>query len=71
MLIVFAISIPELSASVQYGENETLKEAGLESRVESVRDDKERGMVVELSAGDSDEVVQGLLGQFVQPWERK
>ena len=51
--------------------NETLKEAGLESRVESVVDDKERGMVVKLSAGDTNEVVQGVLGQFVQPWERK
>ena len=51
--------------------NETLQEAGLETRVETVFDDKKRGMVVELTSGDSDELLQGLLGQFVQPWERK
>ncbi len=51
--------------------NESLEVAGLQSRVESVVDDPKRGLVVQLSAGDSDEAIQDLLGQFVQPWERK
>ncbi len=51
--------------------NETLAEAKLQARVESVIDDKNRGLVAQISIEDTEEKIQAVIGQFVYPWERK
>ena len=51
--------------------NETLAEAKLQARVESVIDDKNRGLVAQISIEDTEEKIQAVVGQFVYPWERK
>ena len=47
-----------------------LDEAGLSARVQSVIDDKKRGLVAQVSSEDSDDEVSAVLGGFSGQWER-
>ncbi|MCA0873686.1 acyl-CoA synthetase [Seohaeicola saemankumensis] len=50
--------------------NGALEEAGVQARVESVIDDKKRGLVAQLRRNGADEQdVAKVLGGFVRPWE--
>lgn len=50
--------------------NGALEQAGLAARVESVIDDKKRGLVAQIALnGAPEEQVGGALGGFVRPWE--
>jgi fatty-acyl-CoA synthase len=50
--------------------DEALSEAGLSARVVGVIDDKNRGLVAQLSDANSDAEIQDALGQFLCQWER-
>ena len=51
--------------------NEALEKAGLSARVESVVDDKKRGLVAQLTANSEDDAaITAVLGSFTRPWER-
>lgn len=50
--------------------NDALAAGGLSARVVSVSDDKKRGLVAQLDAGDADEQITAVLGSFTRPWER-
>ena len=47
-----------------------LDEAGLSARVQSVIDDKKRGLVAQISSDNGDDEVSAVLGGFSRPWER-
>ena len=50
--------------------NSALEKAGLGARVESVTDDKKRGLVAQVRQNGTDEAdVSKTLGSFVRPWE--
>ncbi len=50
--------------------NGALEKAGVDARVVSVIDDKQRGLVAQLDAnGSSDDDVGKVLGSFTRPWE--
>ncbi len=51
--------------------NAALSEAGVAAEVESVTEDKKRGLIAKLrKTGDADDKsVNGVLGDFVRPWE--
>ena len=46
-----------------------LQEAGLSARVISVIDEKKRGLVAQISGGDSDDKIKEVLGQFPSSWD--
>ena len=51
--------------------NGALEKAGVEARVVSVVDDKNRGLVAQLSgSSDEDSAITDVLGSFIRPWER-
>lgn len=51
--------------------NEALEKAGLSARVETVVDDKKRGLVAQLTANSEDDAaITAVLGSFTRPWER-
>lgn len=50
--------------------DEALSEAGLSARVVGVIDDKNRGLVAQLSDANGDAEIQDALGQFLCQWER-
>ena len=47
-----------------------LDEAGLSARIQTVVDDKKRGLVAQVSSDDSDDEISAVLGGFSRPWER-
>ena len=47
-----------------------LQDAGLSARVQTVIDDKKRGLVAQVSSDNSDDEISAVLGDFSQPWER-
>ena len=47
-----------------------LDEAGLSARVQTVVDDKKRGLVAQVSSDNSDDEISAVLGGFSRPWER-
>ncbi|THH35869.1 acyl-CoA synthetase [Aliishimia ponticola] len=50
--------------------NEALEKAGLKARVESVLDDKKRGLIAEVELNGADRsAVAETLGSFTRPWE--
>ena len=51
--------------------NAALEEAGVDARVHTVREDKERGLVAEIERGDAcdAEALRKVLGRFVPAWE--
>ena len=49
--------------------NKALQDAGLSARVVSVIDDKKRGLVAQISDGDSDDKIKEVLGQFPISWD--
>ena len=50
--------------------DKALQEAGLSARVVRVIDDKKRGLVAQISDGDSDDKIKEVLGQFPTSWDR-
>ncbi|MEO9650760.1 MAG: acyl-CoA synthetase [Roseobacter sp.] len=50
--------------------NQSLEAAGLDARVDTVVDDKKRGLVAQISAnGTTDAEIGKVLGDFVRPWD--
>ena len=50
--------------------NTMLAEAGLDAQVESVVEDKQRGLVAQVVGGADDGAITEVLGGFTRPWER-
>jgi acyl-coenzyme A synthetase/AMP-(fatty) acid ligase len=50
--------------------NAALADAGVDASVVSVRDDKKRGLVAQVSGGADDAAIGGVLGAFINQWER-
>lgn len=51
--------------------NGALDKAGVDAQVVSVLDDKKRGLVAQVSGGADDAAITGVLGSFINQWERK
>jgi acyl-CoA synthetase (AMP-forming)/AMP-acid ligase II len=50
--------------------NETLKDAGVDAEVQSVFEDKKRGLVAQVSGKADDAAITAVLGSFIRPWDR-
>ena len=50
--------------------NETLKDAGVDAEVQSVFEDKKRGLVAQVSGKADDATITAVLGSFIRPWDR-
>ena len=50
--------------------NETLKDAGVDAEVQSVFEDKKRGLVAQVSGKADDATITAALGSFIRPWDR-
>ncbi|MEO0357741.1 MAG: acyl-CoA synthetase [Pseudomonadota bacterium] len=50
--------------------NAALSKAGVDAHVTAVVEDKQRGLVAQVSGGADDDAVNGVLGSFTRPWDR-
>ena len=50
--------------------NESLESAGVDAQVQSVIDDKQRGLVAQVSGDANDSAITEVLGSFTRPWDR-
>jgi hypothetical protein len=50
--------------------NEALVNASTDARVVSVIEDKQRGLVAQVSGSADDAAITEVLGEFIRPWER-
>jgi fatty-acyl-CoA synthase len=50
--------------------NAALSDAGVDARVQKVIEDKQRGLVAQVSGAADDAAVTEVLGGFTRPWER-
>lgn len=50
--------------------NAALADAGVDASVVSVMDDKKRGLVAQVSGGADDAAIGGVLGAYINQWER-
>ena len=50
--------------------NAALADAGVDAYVASVMDDKKRGLVAQVSGGADDAAIGGVLGAYINQWER-
>ena len=50
--------------------NESLESAGVDAQVQSVIEDKQRGLVAQVSGTADDSAILEVLGSFTRPWDR-
>ena len=50
--------------------NESLESAGVDAQVQSVIEDKQRGLVAQVSGSADDPAIMEVLGSFTRPWDR-
>ena len=50
--------------------NESLESAGVDAQVKSVIEDKQRGLVAQVSGSADDPAIMEVLGSFTRPWDR-
>ena len=50
--------------------NESLESAGVDAQVQSVIEDKQRGLVAQVSGTADDSAILEVLGGFTRPWDR-
>jgi len=50
--------------------NESLESAGVDAQVKSVIEDKQRGLVAQVSGSADDPAIMDVLGSFTRPWDR-
>jgi len=65
---VFKPALRKLAITRVY--NATLSEAGLDTQVQKVVEDKQRGLVAQVVGNADDGAITGVLGDFNRPWER-